>query len=103
MCVSGTPGFVPPVANFDGESADVPSSSSAAPAGKAKKGDAVDANVLDTTRLPQVAGFVVLFFRRRGEEEEGPWTEFFRKQLADRRHDRWRQNPAGKCGALIFF
>lgn len=39
MCYSGTPGFVPPVANFDGESPDVPSPGLAAPGNKAKKGD----------------------------------------------------------------
>ncbi|XP_056884964.1 Fanconi anemia group D2 protein isoform X2 [Takifugu flavidus] len=35
--LSGTPGFVPPVANFDGESPDVPSPGPAAPGNKAKK------------------------------------------------------------------
>lgn len=39
VCVPGTPGFVPPVANFDGDGADVSSLSSAAPVNKAKKGD----------------------------------------------------------------
>lgn len=39
VCVSGTPGFVPPVANFDGDSADVSLAGSAAPGNKAKKGD----------------------------------------------------------------
>lgn len=39
MCVSGTPGYVPPVANFDGESTDAIILSSAAPVNKAKKGN----------------------------------------------------------------
>ena len=38
-CVSGTSGYVPPVANFDGESIDGVILSSAAPVNKAKKGD----------------------------------------------------------------
>lgn len=55
MCVLGTPGFVPPVANFDGESPDVPSPGPAAPANKAKKGDIAELNVFDAIRLLQVA------------------------------------------------
>lgn len=39
-CASGTPGFVPPVANFDGDAADVPVPAPAAPVNKARKGDA---------------------------------------------------------------
>lgn len=39
MCVSATPGFIPPVANFDGDSTDVSLPGSAAPVNKAKKGD----------------------------------------------------------------
>lgn len=101
MCVSGTPGFVPPVANFDGESPDVPSPGPAAPGNKAKKGDIAEVNVFDVRRLLQVAWFAVLFFRKRGEEEKGPWSELFRKQLSAGGRNQWRQNPAGKCGALI--
>lgn len=55
MCVSGTPGFVPPVANFDGESPDVPSPGPAAPGNKAKKGDIAELNVFDAIRRLQVA------------------------------------------------
>lgn len=55
MCVSGTPGFVPPVANFDGESPDVPSPGPAAPGNKAKKGDIAEVNVFVAIRLLQVA------------------------------------------------
>lgn len=39
MCVSGTPGYVPPVANFDGESTDGIILSSTVPLNKAKKGN----------------------------------------------------------------
>lgn len=39
MCVSGTPGYVPPVANFDGERTDGVTLSSAALVSKAKKGN----------------------------------------------------------------
>lgn len=39
MCVSATPGYVPPVANFDGESTDGIIPSSNAPMNKAKKGN----------------------------------------------------------------
>lgn len=39
MLVSGTPGYVPPVANFDGESTDGIILSSTAPVNKAKKGN----------------------------------------------------------------
>lgn len=101
MCVSGTPGFVPPVANFDGESPDVPSPAPAAPGNKAKRGDIAEVNVFEAVRLLQVAWFAVLFFRKRGEEEKGPWPELFRKQLSAGGRNQWRQNPAGKCGALI--
>lgn len=38
MCLPETPGYVPPVANFDGESTEGVILSSAAPVIKAKKG-----------------------------------------------------------------
>lgn len=101
MCVLGTPGFVPPIANFDGDSTDVPLPVSAAPVNKSKKGAvAEECNVFDTTRLVQVSWLVGFFFR--SEEEKGPWSEFIRKQLSAGRNNRWRQNPAGKCRVLIF-
>lgn len=100
VCISGTPCFVPPVANFDGESPDVPSPGPAAPGNKAKKGEVAEVNVFVATRLSQVAQVAVLFFRC-GEEEKGPCSEFFGRQLSAGGHNRWRQNPAGKRGAVI--
>lgn len=56
---------------------------------------------LNKTAARQLTGGFV-FFRRRWEEAQGPWSESFRKHLSAGRHDHWRQNPAGKCAALIF-
>lgn len=46
MCVSAIPGYVPPVANFDGESTDGIVLSSPAPVNKAKKGNHAQQNIL---------------------------------------------------------
>lgn len=100
MCVSGAPGFVPPVANFDCDSADVSLPGFAAPVNKAKKGD-----VIVFLRHKTVAGqltLVFVFSRRFWEEAKGPWSGCIRKQLSAGGHDHWRQNPAGKYAALVF-
>ena len=44
MCFSGTPGYVPPVANFDGESPDGVILSAAPPV-KTKKGNQAQPNI----------------------------------------------------------
>lgn len=46
MCGSGTPGYVPPVANFDGESTDGVVIGSNAPVNKVKKGNHAEEQIL---------------------------------------------------------
>lgn len=50
-CVSGTPGYVPPVANFDGESTDGFLLSSTAPVNKAKKGNRPQEKIFDSALM----------------------------------------------------
>lgn len=50
-CVSGTPGYVPPVANFDGESTDGILFTSTAPVNKAKKGNHAKEKLLSSTLM----------------------------------------------------
>lgn len=59
MCVSATPGFVPPTANFDGDSVDVSLPGSAAPVKKAKKGDLL---LFDAIRLLQGCSVTIQFW-----------------------------------------
>lgn len=52
MCASGTPGYVPPVANFDGESPDGVILSPAPPV-KTKKGSQAQPNIFDFMLIKQ--------------------------------------------------
>lgn len=107
-CLSGTPGFVPPVANFDGDATDGAIIAPPAPANKTKKGNGTPQKTPVWSLWGQKILMRCLFREWCDEEEESSRQEFLRRQLSAGRNNRGRWNSAGKTWAFseictIFF